>query len=134
MTVHRFDVRRVDNPPPAPPKVLVVEDDYLVCLFAAEVLGDAGYTVRTAHCADEALAVIEAESDIDLLFTDIVMPGSRDGLMLAEQARALRPELRIVYTSGYAARLVGATGSNLLGPLLPKPYRAQQLVAEVSRV
>ena len=115
-------------------KILVVEDDYLVCAFATEVLESAGYSLVTAHNAAEALAHLEAEPDIDLLFTDIVMPGGCDGLMLAEQAKRRRPHLKVLYTSGYAARLVGTGIAPLLGPFMPKPYRPQQLTAEIERV
>lgn len=114
------------------PKILVVEDDFLVCAFATEVLASAGYRLVTAHNAGEALAVIDSEPDIDLLFTDIVMPGGCDGLSLAEQARQRLPRLRILYTSGYAARLVGTTAP-LLGRFMPKPYRPNQLTREVAR-
>lgn len=114
-------------------KILVVEDDYLVCAFAAEVLSVAGYEVVTAHNGTEALTQIEANSDIALLFTDIVMPGGFDGLMLAEQAQHRLPNLRVLYTSGYAARLIGVDRKTLLGPLMSKPYRPQQLTAEIER-
>src|SRR5260221_13589940 len=114
-------------------KILVVEDDYLVCAFATEVLAAAGYHPVTAHNAAEALTRIDAEPDIDLLFTDIVMPGGCDGLMLAEQAKRRLPHLKVLYTSGYAARLVGTGLAPLLGPFMPKPYRPQQLTAEVQR-
>jgi CheY-like chemotaxis protein len=113
------------------PKILVVDDDYLVCAFATEVLSAAGYRLVTAHDAAEALARIDAESDIDLLFTDIVMPGGRDGLMLAELARRRRPRLKVLYTSGYAARLLEADQAALLGPFMAKPYRPQQLTQAV---
>jgi len=116
------------------PKILVVEDDFLVCAFATEVLATAGYRLVTAHTAAEALQKLDAEPDIALLFTDIVMPGGCDGLMLAEQAKARWPHLKVLYTSGYAARLVGADAAPLLGPFMPKPYRPQQLTAEVERV
>ena len=115
------------------PKILVVEDDFLVCAFATEVLAGAGYRLVTAHTAAEALQKLDAEPDIALLFTDIVMPGGCDGLMLAEQAKERWPHLKILYTSGYAARLVGANTVPLLGPFMPKPYRPQQLTAEVER-
>ena len=116
------------------PKILVVDDDYLVCAFATEVLSAAGYRLVTAHDAAEALARIDAEPDIDLLFTDIVMPGGRDGLALAELARRRRPCLRVLYTSGFAARLLEADQAALLGPFMAKPYRPQQLTEAVAGV
>jgi CheY-like chemotaxis protein len=113
-------------------KILVVDDDYLVCAFAAEVLSAAGYRLVTAHDAAEALARIDAEPDIDLLFTDIVMPGGHDGLALAELARQRRPDLRVLYTSGFAARLLEVDEAALLGPFMAKPYRPQQLTEAVA--
>jgi CheY-like chemotaxis protein len=116
------------------PKILVVEDDVLVCAFASEVLSGAGYRLTIAHNAAEALGRLDAEPDIALLFTDIVMPGGRDGLMLAEQACRRRPDLKVLYTSGYAPRLVNRRGVALLGPFMAKPYRPQQLIDAVDRL
>jgi CheY-like chemotaxis protein len=137
-SVKEILLRRIQGPvwgamPAQKPKILVVEDDFLVCAFATEVLAGAGYSLVTAHNATEALARIDAEPDIDLLFTDIVMPGGCDGLMLAEQAKRRLPHLKVLYTSGYAARLTSPTTAPLLGPFMPKPYRPQQLTAEIER-
>ena len=115
-------------------KILVVEDDVLVCAFASEVLSGAGYRLAIAYTAAEALGRLETEPDIVLLFTDIVMPGGRDGLMLAEQACQHRPDLKVLYTSGYAPRLINRSGMALLGPFMAKPYRPQQLIDAVARL
>ena len=82
-------------------KVLVVEDETLIRELAAEDFADAGFQVTTACCGDEALAIIQAGSSFELLFTDIRMPGDLDGWELARQARRLLPELRVIYASGY---------------------------------
>ena len=65
---------------PTPPKVLVVEDEMLLRMRAVDIVADAGFTPIEAVNADEALAILESRSDVELLFTDIQMPGSMDGL------------------------------------------------------
>jgi DNA-binding NtrC family response regulator len=112
-------------------KILIVEDDHLVSAFAAEVLEAAGYRLVVAYNAAEALAKLDVDPEIRLLFTDIVMPGGCDGLTLAEQAKQRRPDLRVLYTSGYAARLTAGV-TRLLGPFMPKPYRPQQLTDAIA--
>ena len=116
------------------PKILIVEDDHLVCAFASEVLEAEGYRLVVAYNAAEALAKLEAEPDIGVLFTDIVMPGDCDGLTLAELAKRRFPHLRVLYTSGYAARLASIDTVPLLGPFMPKPYRPQQLTDAIARI
>jgi CheY-like chemotaxis protein len=110
------------------PTVLVVDDDSDVRDLAVEILADSGYRVLAAGNGSDALRVLAGEPAIDLLFTDIVMPGL-DGIALARQAVALRPELKVIYASGYAAcGLLDAAE-----PLLAKPYRPAQLAAEIGR-
>jgi DNA-binding NtrC family response regulator len=117
-----------------PHKILIVEDDHLVSAFATEVLEAEGYCLVVAYNAAEALAKLEAEPDIGLLFTDIVMPGGCDGLTLAELAKRRHPHLRVLYTSGYAARLAGINAVPLLGPFMPKPYRPRQLADTIAGI
>src|SRR6476646_11062295 len=71
------------NQPAAPPKVLVVEDEMLLRMRAVDIVEDAGFTPLEAVNADDALALLESRSDIELLFTDIQMPGTMNGLKLA---------------------------------------------------
>jgi CheY-like chemotaxis protein len=82
-------------------KVLVVEDEGLVRLVIADFLTADGFEVFEAGNAAEAIAVLEANSDIHILFTDIDMPGSMDGLKLSEYVRDRWPPVRIVVTSGH---------------------------------
>jgi CheY-like chemotaxis protein len=82
--------------------ILVVEDDDDVRGFAANVLRDQGYDVLEAVNGGVALVLLEQDLPIDLLFTDIVMPGEPDGVALAERARELRPNLPVLYTTGFA--------------------------------
>ena len=114
--------------------VLVVEDDALVRKHAiAQVLG-LGYTTLAADNAAEALALIDDHSDIDLLFTDIVMPGAMNGRQLADQAAMRRPELKVLFTSGYTEDALVHQGR--LDPgvlLLAKPYRRTDLARMIRR-
>ena len=80
--------------------VLVVEDEGLVRLDAAESLREAGYAVLEATDAAEALDILLSDEDVDVLFTDINMPGDMDGLELARRAHDARPNVRLLLTSG----------------------------------
>jgi len=82
------------------PVVLIVEDDFLIRMHAAEMIEDAGFDVVEAASADEAILVLEVRLDITVVFTDIQMPGSMDGLKLAAAIRGRWPPIKIVATSG----------------------------------
>ena len=82
--------------------VLVVEDDEVLRMCAAEVVADAGFTPVEAANADEAVAILESRSDIALVFTDIQMPGSMDGLELARTVHDRWPAIKIILVSGRA--------------------------------
>jgi CheY-like chemotaxis protein len=117
----------------APATVLVVEDEELVREFTVELLGEFGYRVLAAANGREAMQLIEDSSaKIDLLFTDIVMPGELDGFALAREARRCRPTLPVLYTSGYTNRSADNV-VEALGPLVAKPYRPEQLRIEIQR-
>ncbi|MET3996994.1 CheY-like chemotaxis protein [Bradyrhizobium sp. i1.4.4] len=109
------------------PVVLIVEDDLLIRLHAAQIIEDAGFDVIEASNADEAISILEARSDITILFTDIQMPGSMDGLKLAAAVRGRWPPIKIVATSG----IVDVRADDLPegGRFLPKPYDPTQLMA-----
>src|SRR6204780_5386900 len=83
-----------------PPKVLVVEDEMMLRMRAVDIVEDAGFIPIEAVSADEALAILESRSDIDLLFTDIQMPGSMDGLKLAHAVHDRWPAIKIILVSG----------------------------------
>jgi two-component sensor histidine kinase/DNA-binding NarL/FixJ family response regulator len=83
------------------PKVLVVEDEMVLRMRAADIVEDAGFGAVEAVNADEAIAILESRSDIALLFTDIQMPGSMDGLKLAHAVHSRWPEIKIVLVSGH---------------------------------
>ena len=112
--------------------ILIVEDQGDVRDIAAAALRDADYVVLEAASGEEALPILVASADIGLLFTDIVMPGKLDGWDLARRARRLRPELPILFTSGYSVDL--PSEAMAAGTLLRKPYRPVQLCDEVARL
>jgi two-component system cell cycle sensor histidine kinase/response regulator CckA len=126
-----------DVQPPAPLQgastILLVEDESAVRLFAATVLSRSGHTVLQASNAEEALALAgQYHRPIDLLFTDIVMPGMT-GRDLAKRFRSMHTESKVLLTSGYSATL----SSESLEPevnYLPKPFSAEQLTRVVNRI
>jgi two-component system, response regulator PdtaR len=109
------------------PVVLIVEDEFLLRMNAAEMIGDAGFDVVEAGDADEAIAILEARPDIHVVFTDIQMPGSMDGLKLARFVRGRWPPIKIAATSGFVN--VGKDDLPEGGRFVPKPYRPEQIVA-----
>jgi CheY-like chemotaxis protein len=119
---------------PNKPVVLVVEDDFLLRMDAANIIKDAGFDVLEASNADEAIAILESRNDVAVVFTDIQMPGSMDGLKLARAVRGRWPPIKIVTTSGQC--VVEATDLPEGGRFLPKPYSPMQvsgLLRELTR-
>jgi len=112
--------------------IIVVEDDDDVRDLAVSVLREAGYNVLQAMNGGIALVLLEQDIPVDLLFTDIVMPGDPDGFELAERAVEMRPEIRILYTTGYAGPFQTPNTRPMLGRMLRKPYRPSELLAEVA--
>jgi PAS domain S-box-containing protein len=124
----------------APPQghgqlVLVVEDDDLVRAFVSRQVEMLGYRVLRAPDATRALELLDVHADIELLFTDVVMPGGLDGRQLAEAALVRRPDLKVLFTSGYTDNAIVHHGR--LDPgvaLLNKPYRLTELAAKLHSV
>jgi DNA-binding NtrC family response regulator len=110
--------------------VLVVEDDGLINLMAAEELKAAGHEVISALNADEAIEILESRADVRLVFTDIDMPGSMDGLKLAAAVRHRWPPIRIIVTSGM--RLPSELPDGAV--FIPKPYEMRKLTDTVARL
>jgi CheY-like chemotaxis protein len=102
------------------PVVLIVEDESLLRMDAAEMIGAAGFEVIEAANADQAIEVLEARRDITVVFTDIQMPGSMDGLKLARAVRGRWPPIKIIATSGRPH--FSETDLPEGGRFLPKPY------------
>jgi CheY-like chemotaxis protein len=110
--------------------VLVVEDEDMVRDFVCGQIRDLGYTVYSASTGQQALELLSHDMAFDLLFTDIMMPGGINGRELAEQAQAVRPDLQVVFTSGYSDDVITRDGCLEPGThLLKKPYRRGELAA-----
>jgi PAS domain S-box-containing protein len=115
--------------------ILVAEDDELVRKYLVGLLVDMGYQVSEATNGVEALDLLKQGVVVDLLFTDIVMPGGMNGRELADLAVKLRPELKILFTSGYTENAVVHHGRLDAGVhLLSKPYRRQELAVKLRKV
>jgi CheY-like chemotaxis protein len=109
-----------------------VDDEPSTRRVACGILSDLGYRVLEAGSADAAIGVLESESWVDLLFTDVVMPGAMNGLELGRWALRHRPEVKVLLTSGFPQPTSGkeaAEGDNL--PFLKKPYSTDKLQAAV---
>ena len=115
---------------PDPAHILVVDDEPVIAEIAAEMLCDAGFVVNFALDAAAAIEIVKGEQQLDLLFTDIVMPKGMNGIQLARQARELRPNLPVLLTSGYGFHALSA-GADDGFPLLQKPYGRQSLAARL---
>ncbi|WP_044540509.1 ATP-binding protein [Bradyrhizobium sp. LTSP885] len=108
--------------------VLVVEDDRLVRSYVLTQIESLGYTTLSASNGPEALAVLESGAPVDLLFTDVIMPGLMNGRDLATEAERRRPGLRVLYTSGYTENAIDHDGKLDEGILfLAKPYSRAEL-------
>src|ERR1700748_3290886 len=115
--------------PPAVPKVLVVEDEMMLRMRAVDIVEDAGFIPVEAVNADEALAILESRSDIDLLFTDIQMPGSMDGLKLAHAVHDRWPTIKIILVTGQGepSNAERPADSRFFG----KPLAVGQMISEL---
>jgi PAS domain S-box-containing protein len=113
-------------------RILMVEDDDLVRTHALRLLESLGYSVTAARNGPEALEMLRNDVPCDLLFTDVIMPGGMTGPQLAAAARALRPRLPVLYTSGYTENAIVHHGRVDPGVnLLHKPYRRPELAAKI---
>ena len=127
LSLSQRDVARL----PALGTVLVVEDEALVRHMAEETVRALGYRVLAAKDGNAALEILKSEEIIDILFSDVVMPGGMNGVQLAIQARNLRPAIKLLLTSGYSADALAAQQHELEKsiPLLAKPYRPRELAS-----
>jgi CheY-like chemotaxis protein len=109
--------------------ILVVEDDRDVRELAVTLLEGTEYRVLEAASADDAYRLLLANPElrIDLLFTDVVMPGTLDGIDLADRARSLQPTLKVLYATGFANLVRDRRDAKLHGRVLNKPYRPSEL-------
>jgi CheY-like chemotaxis protein len=114
--------------------VLVVDDDREVRELALAVLELAGYRVLEAASGDEAHRLLMSHPDlrVDVLFTDVVMPGLLDGIDLANAVRTLRPGLHVLFATGLASLVRDNSDHDMREPVLRKPYRASELCGAVA--
>jgi CheY-like chemotaxis protein len=107
--------------------VLLVEDDPSVATITEAMLIDLGHRVRIASDAREALELLRSDVHVDVLFSDVMMPGGMNGAELALQAGAMRRQLKILLTSGYAGDELEAALAHGSQPFIRKPYLASEL-------
>jgi two-component system, response regulator PdtaR len=119
----------VENPANIPPVMMIVEDEELVRAVAVEYFLDHGLNVVEAENADKALAMLNCRSDVRLVFTDINMPGSMDGLALAREVNRRWPQMLIVLTSGRGG--VPAAKIPEAGEFIAKPYDFESLAERI---
>ena len=112
--------------------VLVVDDEPTVRMLVTEVLTDLGYVAIEASDGEEALRVLQIDHRIDLLITDVGLPGGMNGRQLADAGRMLRPELKVLFITGYAENAV--VGNGYLEPgmhVLTKPFEMEALASRI---
>jgi PAS domain S-box-containing protein len=129
-----FEANTEEPAPRGGETIVVVEDNPALRRIVMKQLAELGYRVIPAENAMAALTAFDAAQDIDLLLTDVVMPGGVDGTELAQQLRARRPKLKVLLTSGFAAARVGEISRELNWPLLSKPYRKTDLARAVREI
>ena len=120
-------------PPSGGPRILVVEDELLIRMTLAEALGDEGFDVVEAETADLALPILRADRGIRLLLTDIQLPGTMNGRVLAARARETLPDLPIIFMSG-RSEPVEARGATRLEVYISKPYTLEAICAAARRL
>jgi CheY-like chemotaxis protein len=120
--------------PPAAVTILVVEDDPDVREMIVGILSDLGYQTLVATNGPEALAILNRDNSVDLLFTDIVMPAGMSGTDLARQASRLRPDLKVLLSSGYAREANQSRSARDDFPFIAKPYRPTALGKKLEEV
>jgi CheY-like chemotaxis protein len=109
------------------PVVLIVEDEFLIRMDAVDMIRSTGFDVVEAENADEAISILEDRRDITVVFADVQMPGSMDGLKLAAAIRGRWPPIKIVVTSGLSK--VSENDLPAGSRFLPKPYSASEIVS-----
>ena len=109
--------------------VLIVEDEPLIRFTTLDALEEAGHTVLEAGNADEAMVLLRNRADVDIVFTDVNMAGSMDGLQLARRVRAMRPGMGIIITSGVVNLDPMLLPANTV--FLPKPYQHDRLLTSI---
>jgi DNA-binding NtrC family response regulator len=133
------EVRRVGSPFPDPkercPAILVVEDEVLIRLVIADYLRECGFKVYEAGTAEEAIEVLVSDqASVDLIFSDVRLPGEMNGFALAQWARTNRPGLPVVLTSGDSKKSEAAKELCENEPFFAKPYDVQLVVGQIRAI
>jgi DNA-binding NtrC family response regulator len=113
------------------PTILLVEDEVLIRMATADALRGAGFTVIEAAHADEAISILSASVSVDLLMTDVRMPGSMDGFALSEMLRASRPDMKLVIMSG---ELAGTPARTVADLFFPKPVNLTVVIDKITKL
>jgi signal transduction histidine kinase/DNA-binding response OmpR family regulator len=115
--------------------ILVVEDDAAVLALTSEMLSEMGYRVLTAGDANGAIDILRKGQSVDLLFTDVVMPGGKTGVQLAVDAHRLRPDIKVLLTSGYVGEALSRHKTEDTDlPIIAKPFQRSELDARIRSV
>ncbi len=107
-------------------QVLVVEDDDEVAALTVEMINQLGYDTTRVASAEAALGALANRRSVDIVFSDVMMPGRMNGVELAQEIRRRRPDLPVLLTSGYADAARRKAGAQLI-KIIPKPYRIDEL-------
>lgn len=131
MSLQHYPTEAARNPD-RPQCVLVVEDEVVVRMSVAAYLRDCGYQVVEAKTADEAMAVLGTQTKIDVVFSDILMPGSMDGLALSRWLHRVQPQIKVLLTSAIVrnTEIAGQLWADDTG-MLPKPYENSELLRRI---
>lgn len=115
--------------------ILVVDDEIDILRLADQYLSDLGYRTRLAETTVKALEILASDEEIDLLFSDVVMPGGMNGYKLAQQATEQVPKLKVLLTSGFTSKTIASNGlARFAAHLLSKPYRKADLAHRIREV
>jgi CheY-like chemotaxis protein len=115
--------------------VLLVEDEIALRAVMVEVLSDCGYTVLEAGNSQSGLHILESRSRINLLLTDVGLPGGMNGRQLADAARERRPNLKVLFLTGYAESIAAGDGQMERGmEIMSKPFALDKLVAKIEEM
>jgi CheY-like chemotaxis protein len=125
---------RTDDSPASQPTVLVVEDEVLIRMAVSDYLRECGFHVVEAGSADEAIEVLKSNTAVDIVFSDVNMPGSMDGFGLAQWVRRERPRIKVILTSGVARKVKEASTLCEEGPFLAKPYHHGDLERQIRQL
>lgn len=117
-----------------PSVVLIVEDEVLVRMAISAYLRECGYTVIEASSADEAIAVLESDHPVHVVFTDVEMPGAMNGFGLASWMRENKPKMPVILAGNHKKEAEAAADLCEYGPMLSKPYEPQQLLDQIRRL